>query len=204
VSPTSGAAGCSIDPTTGDLALASQSFGTKGTVAIYTNARGKPKTYTGSALYQFFFCSYDEKRNLFADGLTAPGSGSFGLAELAKGKTTLTNIEMSQYILWPGGVQWDGKHVAVGDQNSPVIYQLQINGHKDNVVGTTRMGSGARSVKQFWIQDQTLVAPNTIPGRGGSDSKALLYDYPLGGNAFKKISKHVIAAQGAVVSLAAK
>jgi len=65
----------------------------------------------------------------------------------------------------------------------------------------THMGSGARSVKEFWIQDQTLIAPNTIPGRGGKGSKALLYNYPAGGRTIKKIPKGVIAAQGAVVSL---
>lgn len=201
-SPTKGPVGCSVDPTTGDLAVGSLGFGSAPTVAIWKNARGKPKTYQDSAFHQFYFCSYNDRGNLFVDGLTAPGSGHFGLAALPKGASQLKNIAVSQYISYPGGVEWDGKHVAVGDQNRPVIYQLAIARGRGTVVGTTHMGSGARSVKQFWIQGQTLIAPNTIPGHGGYGSKALLYHYPAGGKAFKEISKHVIAAQGAVVSLA--
>ena len=154
-----------------------------------------------SVFDQFYFCGYDGNGNLFVDGLTGSGgSGDFGLAELAKGKSVLTNLIVSQYISWPGGVQWDGKYIAIGDQNNPVLYQLAISGEYANVAGETHMGSGARSVKQFWIQGQTLIAPNTIPGHGGNGSKALFYDYPAGGKATKEIAKHVIDAQGAVVS----
>jgi len=64
------------------------------------------------------------------------------------------------------------------------------------------MGSGANNVKQFWIQGHTLIAPNTVAGHGGLGSKALPFKYPAGGKAIKQISKRVIAAQGAVVSLA--
>ena len=158
-SPTKGPVGCSIDPTTGDLAVGSQGFGTEATVAIYKNARGKPVTYTDSAFDQFFFCGYDNKGNLFADGLTAPGSGNFALAELPQGKTALTTITVDQYVVFPGGVQWDGKHLAIGNQFTD-IYEFAISGHHATTVGTTELGSGAMYVKQFWIQGQTVIAPN--------------------------------------------
>ena len=135
-SPTKGPVGCSIDPTTGDLAVGSQGFGTEATVAIYKNARGKPVTYTDSAFDQFFFCGYDNKGNLFADGLTAPGSGNFALAELPQGKTALTTITVDQYVIFPGGVQWDGKHLAIGNQFTD-IYEFAISGHHATTVGTT-------------------------------------------------------------------
>jgi hypothetical protein len=187
----------------GNLAVGNQGSGS-GVVAVFQNARGKPTTYEDTSFYQFYFCGYDDKGNLFADGLTGPASGDVGVAELAKGKTELTNLKVSQYITWPGGVQWDGKHIAVGDQATPFIYQFAIRGTRTTEVGTTRMRSGARNVAQFWIQDQTLIAPNTIPGRGGNGSKALFYNYPAGGKSIKEISKSVEAAQGAVVSLAPK
>jgi len=204
VSPTEGAVGCSIDSTTGNLALTSQSFGTQATVAIYKNARGTPTTYTDSALDQFYFCGYDDKGNLFADGQSAPGgTGDTAFAELPKGSGSFTNITLNQYIGWPGGVQWDGKYVAVGDQLTPAIYRFTVERRHGNRVGTTHM-DGAVNVKQFWIQDQRLIAPNTISGQGGRGSKAILYNYPAGGKAIKKIAKGVIDAQGAVVSLAPK
>jgi len=202
-SPASDPVGCAVDPTTGNLAVGNQGSGS-GVVAVFQKARGKPATYDDPSFYQFYFCGYDGKGNLFADGLTGPASGDVGVAELAKGKTELTNLEVSQYITWPGGVQWDGKHVAVGDQAAPFIYQFAIHGTRGTVVGTTHMGSGARNVGQFWIEDQTLIAPNTIPGRGGNGSKALFYNYPAGGKAVKKIAKGVEAANGIVVSLAPK
>jgi hypothetical protein len=198
-SPTKDPVGCSIDPTTGNLAVASLGFGSAATIAIYKNARGKPTTYQDSAIYQMYFCGYDDKGNLFVDGISAPGSGNFALAELPKGTSTFTNIAVSQYIAYPGGVQWDGKHVAVGDQNTPVIYQFAISGSNGTKVGTTPLGSGAQYVKQFWIQSQTVVAPNVT---SGSASNVLLFKYPAGGSATKRITKGVIAPQGTVVSLA--
>lgn len=200
--PTEDPVGCSIDPTTGNLAVASQGSGSGGVVSIFKDAHGKPTTYTDTAFEQFYFCGYDSNGNLFVDGLVGPGSGDFGLAELVNGASQLTTIKISQYVTWPGGVQWDGTNLAVGDQAKPVVYRFAISGGEGSVQGVTDMKSGANNVKQFWIQGQSLIAPNTIPGRGGYGSKALFYNYPVGGKATKKISKDVLAAQGAVVSLA--
>jgi hypothetical protein len=201
-SPTRDPVGCSVDPTTGNLAVTSLGFGSSPTIAIFKNARGKPTIYDDSAFYQFYFCSYDNSGNLFADGLTSAGSGHFGLTELPKGKTTPTNLSVSQYVSWPGGVEWDGKHVLVGDQNVPTIYQLVVKGRNANVVGSIRMRSEARTVKQFWMQDQTLIAPNEYLANG-LRSDVLFFKYLAGGRAFKKIRDGVAASEGAVVSLAA-
>lgn len=83
------------------------------------------------------------------DGSTSPASGNFGLVELPKGKSGLKKLTFDQYIAWPGGVEWDGKSLAIGDQTAPVIYQVAINGSEGIVAGTTRMGSGADNIKQF-------------------------------------------------------
>lgn len=191
-------AGCSIDPTTGDLAVSSLGSGS-GTVAVFKNARGKPTVYGDSAFYQFYFCSYDNSGNLFADGLTDPGSGNFGLVELPKGKSKLTNITIAQYISFPGGVEWDGQYLAIGDQNSHVIYRVSVQGSQGTTVGTVQMGSGAEYVQQFWIQGTTLIAPNEYP----LHSDVLFFDYPAGGKAVKTITRRVNGAKGAVVSLTA-
>jgi hypothetical protein len=201
-SPTKDPVGCAIDPTTGDLAVGSLGFGSKATIAIYKNARGKPVTYTDSAFDEFFFCGYDNNGNLFADGITAPGSGNFALAELPQGKTTLMTITVDQYIVFPGGVQWDGKHLAIGNQNS-AIYEFAVSGSTATNVGTTELGSGATYVKQFWIQGQTVIAPNVYIKKEAR-SNVLFYAYPAGGKATQKITDSVKGAQGAVVSLATK
>jgi hypothetical protein len=193
--------GCAVDPTTGDLAVASLGFsdyGQNAFVAIYKNARGKPTTYQSSTFYQYWFCGYDNKGNLFVDGLSAPGTGHFALAKLPKGGSALKEVTPDQYIGWPGGVQWDGKHVAIGDQITPVIYQFSMHGSKAAKVGTTALGSGAYNVVQFFIDGQTVIAPDQHPRPSNGD--VLFYNYPAGGSATKKITKAVIDPHGAVVS----
>jgi hypothetical protein len=201
-SPTRDPVGCAVDLTTGNLAVGSQGSGSSGTVSIFKKARGKPVIYQDSGFYEFFFCGYDDQGNLFADGLIAPGSGHFALAELPRGKSIFTNITVDQYVRFPGGVQWDGKHLAVGDQVTD-IYRLSISGSQGTIVGTTTLASGARYVKQFWIQGQTVIAPNVYIKKQ-LRSNVLFYSYPAGGKDTEKITDGVKDAQGAVVSLAAK
>lgn len=191
-----GPAGCSVDPTTGNLAVSNLAVGS---VAIYENARGKPKLYKDPAFKGYFWCGYDPTGNLFVDG---ESSGStFEFAELPKGGSSLKTITLNQNIGFPGGVQWDGKYMAVGDQDISVIYQFVINGSEGTKVGTTSLGSGLHDLKQFWIQSRTLIAPN---GSASPFGDVLFYNYPAGGNATKKITAGVHGPIGAVVSLASQ
>jgi|SRR5580700_574649 hypothetical protein len=199
-SPTRDPVGCAVDPVTGNLAVGSEGFGSSPTVAVFKSARGKPTTYEDSAFYQFYFCGYDDG-DLFIDGITAPGSGHFGVAELGKGRSSLHNVTVDEYVTFPGGVQWDGKYLAIGDQLNNV-YEFAISGYQGKAVGTTRFESGARYVKQFWIQNDVIIAPNVY--KKHARSNVLLFDYPTGGKAFMKITDGVSDAQGAVVSLAPK
>src|SRR6202034_3377504 len=95
-----------------------------------------------SSSYEFYFCGYDDEGNLFVDGLSAPGTGHFALAELPKGGSALKTITPNQYIGWPGGVQWDGKHVAIGDQITPVIYQFSTRELRRRRLGQPRWEVG--------------------------------------------------------------
>jgi hypothetical protein len=198
VSPTRDPVGCGVDPLSGNLAVASEGFGSSATVAVFKQARGKPTLYEDKDFYQFYFCGYDDKGNLYVDGLTAAGSGHFGLAELPAGQSQLSNVSVDQYVRFPGGVQWDGKYLAIGDQFDDV-YEFSINAGKGTLEGTTELGSGARYVKQFWIQGSTIIAPNVYI-KGGAHSNVLFYNYPAGGKATKKITDGIKDAQGAVVS----
>ena len=80
---------CSVDLTTGNLAVSSICSApscNEGSVAIYKDARGKPRYYTSGVLDQYDFCGYDGTGNLFVAGVTS-GSGSFGLIELKPGQS---------------------------------------------------------------------------------------------------------------------
>jgi hypothetical protein len=94
-------------------------------------------------------------------------------------------------ISYPGGVQWDGKHVAVGDQYGP-IYQFDIKGTKGTEVGSTPLNQETQIV-QFWIQNGKVIGPNE------HSANVMLWDYPAGGSPIKTLSG---PGEGATVSLA--
>ncbi len=180
--------GCAVDPTTGNLAVANE-LGTygSGSVSIYIDAQGSPEgPYTDSAFHEVWFCGYDDRGNLFIDGINA--SDQFVFAELPKGSSTFTNIDLNRRFHFPGGIQWDGEHLAVGDRDGGVIYQT--TGAGGTVVHRTRL-NGVGILSQFFIDKNTVIAPN--------NGTAAFYRYPKGGNAFKTIAG-ISQPFGAVVS----
>lgn len=180
-------AGCSIDPTTGNLAVTNyETTGAgQGGISIYRKAKGKPKNYTDSSISRGWFCSYDDNGNLFVDG-NQSGSKYFQLAELLKGHASFTNIHVDQSITVPGGVQWDGAYVAVADENGPgngVIYQFSISGSTATEVTATTPDE-SQNIHQFWIDParNRVVVPSASLGTVG------YWKFPAGGNPTKTIS----------------
>ena len=207
--PDGRANGRSVNPKTGDLAVADfwgPSEGI-GNVAVYPHASGSPSFYSNPNIFYYYYCGYDDKGDLFVDGET---QGSvFGLGELAKGGNTLNFIPVNETIYLPGGVQWDGKYLAVGDQVAvkhnftSVIYQFSISGSAGTDVGTTIL-TGSAQVAQFWIPARRKAGEGTHvigPNQNGADT--LFWDYPSGGNPIKTISGETDPV-GATISLARK
>lgn len=141
---------CAVDPSTGNLAVANfiDSSGT-GTVLIYADASGAPTQYTAPNIYVYYYLAYDDNGNLFVDG-RLQGTDTVVLDELAKGSSGLTQLTLNHSIGSGGGVQWDGKYVAVGDQSNNTIYQFSISGSIGTIVGSTVLG-GAYDVVGFWL-----------------------------------------------------
>jgi hypothetical protein len=175
---------CSVDPITGNLAVANKQSNNNsnpqpGNVAIYAHAKGTPTLYKDSALFQVWFCGYDDKGNLYIDG-TKGYSVNFGFAELPKGKAKITNIALKGgTIYFPGKILWDGKHVVVGDQTYQNKYPYtsgiyQTTGAGGKIVGTTAL-TGSSDVAGFWLEGSTVIAPDL----GLLDVN--LYKYPAGG-----------------------
>jgi hypothetical protein len=177
--------GCSVDPMTGNLAVAnleSATGGYQGNVSIYADAQGTPTTYTDPNIYYFLFCGYDNKGNLYADGETAASqSNTFAFGKLPRRSSTFTNILLDQTIYYPGGVQWDGNHVAVGDQDVNAIYQFTISGTVGTKVGSTQL-NGASTVVQFWIHREKVIGPDI------NSANVMFWNYPAGGTATKTIT----------------
>jgi hypothetical protein len=170
--------GCAVDPKTGNLAVTnfySQTGG--GSVAIYAKAKGSPALYTDPNVAEYRFCGYDNKGNLFVDG--ASSGSQFAFAELPKGSKTFTDITLDKNVGWPGGVQWDGQYVAVGDTDAGVIYRTDTTG---TVAGTADL-AGAKYVNQFWIAASAAKKhhKDTVLGASQDGNSFAYYAYPKGG-----------------------
>ncbi|MGC1380254.1 MAG: hypothetical protein WA814_04440 [Candidatus Baltobacteraceae bacterium] len=184
--PNNAPEGCSVDPTTGNLAVANAqtlSAGA-GSVGVYAHAAGTPTLYTDSKMKFVLFVTYDDRGNLYANGVDS--SLAYRLAELRKNAGTLAPIAFSQSIVQATNIQWDHKYLAVGDgggivgTGSPVIYHVKIAHSTGTVVGETPL-AGTTGVFQFFIQGDTFIGPNL----GNED--VMFWKYPAGGTPTKAI-----------------
>lgn len=174
---------CSIDPVTGDLAVSGSydSFG-KGDIAIYKGARGTPEHHADAHLQYPDFVGYDASGNLFIDGIYYYYKNSSccfveAYAELPKGAKTFRRIDLN-FGAGVGGVQWDGKYLAIGSGNS--ISEYTITGTKGSRVRYTKLAT-AHSLEEFWIDG------STVAGADNGYADVSLWRYPRGGAPTRKI-----------------
>jgi hypothetical protein len=166
---------CSVDPTTGNLAVPGSD---SGFVVIFPKAEENPKVYyEDMADTHMYRCAYDNKGDLFVDQV-AKGRNNY-IGELPKGATGFTNYLLNRRIAPPGGIQFDGKHVVIEDLDSHIVYRLRFSGAKAIIVGTTPL-NGTTWVEQYWIQGKTLVGPD-------ENSTVYLWKYPGGGSPVSSI-----------------
>ncbi len=179
--------GCSLDPTSGNLAVANyQDFavGRRGDIAIYQNASGSPTDYYDNSITYYYHCAYDDEGNLYADGNTDY------LNELARKSSTLRHVYFNKRIV-PGSLQWNAGALAVtvvgGAKGPTLVDRATVTGSGANIIGTTKLqtyhNKGIYLDVQFWIHKKLIIGP----GPGSQAETRLLYfwPYPAGGNAFK-------------------
>jgi PQQ enzyme repeat len=180
--PRGGAAAfCTVDPTSGNLAVSIGS-GSQSRVAIYAGAKGGPKIYSARNGGGFGSVAYDNDGNLFVH--TSAGN----LAELPKDGSRFNSVEWSGAPPRLGAIQWDGKYLAVSD--GAKILRYAVSGYRAVPAGEIAL-KGAAGAPQFWIHKGKLV----IAGARG----VALYTYPAGGSPLTVI-KDARAAQAVTVS----
>jgi hypothetical protein len=187
--------GCAVDKTTGNLALAiylnQASSYTRGGVAIYPRASGSPTEYQDDGILEYFFLGYDNDGNLYVDGEYTNDAPSFELAELPKGASVFTQINLPVPIKYPGGVHWDGSSLDLLDVLSvpSTIYEFSISGSDAILQGSTPLerangdGSYDTWASDFATSKSKVVAP--VYGNGGAIN---IYRYPAGGKVIKSVS----------------
>jgi hypothetical protein len=177
-------AGCSIDPTTGDLAVANMPLSqyTTGNIAIYRQAGGKPTLYTSAAFSRYNSVTYDSSGNLYVVGYHSRSGTVF--AELPKGGSSLQTTRVRGKVSgdW---IQWDGQGIALfggwqTKKSPPVIFRISVSGSSGQVIGKTMFdGMINHAGGGFWLQDGTVIFP-----AGGSRKKGWelgFWNYPAGG-----------------------
>lgn len=182
-------ASCAVDSTTGNIA-AGALYGPQ--VFIWTHGKGSPTPRTLPRPCELAgFAGYDDSENLFVDCIDF--SGSAGLFELAKGIGVFEYLNVNQTIGFPGGVQWDGKYLAVGDQTSApnAIYRLSCLRSTCTNEGTVSL-KGVVDCVEAWIHNATVVCDDYATG------DAYAWHYPAGGSPFESITG-VGSAIGSVI-----
>lgn len=177
--PEYGPIGCSVDPTTGALAVTNatkiEGSSGPGNVAIFAHASRKPKFYFDRSISQFGYCAYDNLGNLYAGGSDSSKGDLF--AELLKGQTKLTALTLNVSVSGESPMQWDGQDLAIA-AGSPgsLIYRFKIKGSAGKAIGVLKL-KRASEILDFAIQGASLYAPLY------NQNEVRVYLYPQGGKA---------------------
>ncbi|MFY9740271.1 MAG: hypothetical protein WAK11_14650 [Candidatus Cybelea sp.] len=192
--PAPEAASCSVDPTTGNLAVASLQG-----VEIYQNAQGTPTAYVVPNLDPYWV-AYDKDGDLFVDGYSEVSTQP--IAELVKGGSGFKDVTLNRKFPM-FSLQWNNGFLTIVSgtfryRNVEYIYRVRMSGYSGAIVGTTTLktrhleydGNG-----QVWIQG------NRVMGAGPRHFSLATWRYPSGGKVLKTIVRD-FTPWGVVISVA--
>lgn len=167
---------CAIDPTTGNLAVTNfQNIShASGNVAIYQAASGTPTLYSDPNIYNYLYCVYDTKGNLYVDGKTYNGLDRF--AELPGNSATFTDITLNATINYAEDIQWKNGELVVGNTyENNQIYWFKIKNGNGIQIGYPAALTHGYGVLQFWIHGKVLIG--ALPAY----PNVSFWNYPAGG-----------------------
>jgi hypothetical protein len=162
-------AGCAMDPSTQNLAVTL--LGT-GDLVIFRHASGTGTTVP-DGLDSTYFDGYDNKGDLFVDGITE--SDTYGVDEMAAGSSSFKPVTLSGTIEFPGAVQYDGKYITIDDQEAHAIYGYACSGMSCKLKRTVSL-SGSSDCVQTWIGNGDVFCPDA------GNEAVEVYKYPAGGS----------------------
>jgi hypothetical protein len=175
--------GCSVDPSTGDLAVADylgpSRHGNVGNIAIYREARGVPTVYRLKGVEFIDSCSYDGMGDLVADGYSHKG---FTLLLLPRGSSQLTAVPLDKSVDKGGPIQWDGKDFVLGYARPRRLYRVAIVGSQAHVLHALYLDYKDFTLySQFWIEGKAILG--IMGPRRGYSGYLGFWPYPAGGKA---------------------
>jgi hypothetical protein len=192
--------GCSIDETTGDLAVTniiSRKYG-PGSLSIYKAAQGSPIVFSDPAFEKMYFDGYDGEGNLFVDGIN--DNGLFTIAKF-DGKKFQPLTVSGATLNAPGAVEVKGSKIDVEDQvgssGYSVMYETTLKGTTLTVVATAEFADSVDCVGTYVAgnaKHQQAICPDA-----GTPS-IYVYDYPAGGYPTKSILTGLTEPEGAAIT----
>jgi hypothetical protein len=215
--------GCSVN-SNGDVAVTSFS---PGEVVVFAGGNpSKGTTYTGSCTYQWGM-GYDAKGDLVGIGEESTGSiVACALMSGSKSETTLSGCCTGPITIdFPGGTSWDGKYIALGDQEAGGTFLTgdwpsTISGGALSSSGEVKFSDSCYSdyvddVNPFYVgkgkgtkqnitpksttQGSAMVGPNLWCNDAGT-SAVDYWAYPAGGSPSSKLTSPPSEPYGADVS----
>ncbi|MGB6952957.1 MAG: hypothetical protein WBE15_13540 [Candidatus Cybelea sp.] len=203
--PRTGAYACSVDPTTGNLAVIAQ-FG--GNVYVYANAQGTPTVYSND-IYLMTSPAYDSSGNLFVDGEYQ--ESGFALEELPQGGGTFEDIKVQGSFDGDSyePILWNGKYLGLGTRqlakhgrrwSRTVVDRIQISGTTGIVVGEAPLSlQHEAAFPQWWVSNGVAIQASD---KHGVPSYFAYFKYP-GGKKLKKVRMPgIYLVVGTVLSVA--
>jgi hypothetical protein len=197
--------GCSIDPLTGNLAVANSS-GTSsgGNVALYTQARGKPALLMDKSITDFLACAYNKDGILLVTG-TFPSSPLL-FAWLRRRSDQLVNVKVPgpspSWKWYVSGIQWDGMFFVLDEPQG--AYQIALLDDQAYYVGETPFARGGQGQYAVYEPDPKHRGTQILVGSAATSSSAGsvgYLPYPGGGQPDQSFTHGVYNPFGIVVSL---
>lgn len=169
---------CSVDPSSGNLAVANAESAYAGDVAIYRSLKKPPTLYRDANIIYFWSVGYDDAGNLFAVGEDAQEVRRF--AVLPNGAKGFTDISVNAPLRLSYAVQWDGHYVTIAlmpfRQGTARIYRLQVTGSSATLVGITKLSS---PTKHFYGQT-AIVGKVVVQPYSRRLDRLGIWPYPAG------------------------
>ncbi len=180
--PNGGPVSCSVDPTTGNLAVADFApSSSNGTVSIYTQATGSPATVTVSNIAHPAFVGYVPGGDLYVDGYDS--SSTFAIARAPSGSNVFGPVTITGATIYtPGAIVWGGSFLLVGDQTyqntqGSAVYQLCTCGTGETLTYKGQaVITGSTDVIGFWKRGSGATARIIAPDFGNAANGVAIYN----------------------------
>jgi hypothetical protein len=210
--------GCSIDPTTGNLAITTWTYGYgSSNLIVWKDAKRDPRSYSSYGCPEMWSPGYDAHGNLYVECQNGPPPGY--VWELPHGGSKLKKVSIDRLIGAAGGIMWDGKYLALtvqpySGQDATQIYQAaeKASGdlrvvHRTYLKDTCWMHSDFVGLIQPFIVGKKNTPSNRTQGEvlvGGNRPCKNRFDfwtYPSGGDPTSELKSAPTTITGQSVSL---